>query len=123
MKPNNYPYTNGHHSSGNSSSELATVPQSLRERLDQVQVLVSQGKQNQAVSVLKAAEGELARSHPELFTLLRAVRLGYQGIAMNETEVTQSHQLIEKRFFGILIERELKPITTVRSTTKTLRFL
>lgn len=125
MKPNDYPYTNGHasshHSSGNQSSEIATVPRSLREQLDQVQSLVSQGRQSQAASLLRAAEGELARTHPELFALLRVARLGYQGIAVTHTEVTHSHQLVERRFLGFVIDQELRPVTTVHSTTRTMR--
>lgn len=127
MKPNDYPYTNGHSSGyqspGNPSSDLATVPRSLRNHLEQVQHLMSHGMHAEANSVLNAAEAELARTRPELLALIYCARHGYRGFSVTHTQVKYTQQVLEKRFLGIVVGREVLPITTMRSTTKTFRLI
>ncbi|MBS1722964.1 MAG: hypothetical protein JSS66_08440 [Armatimonadetes bacterium] len=116
MKHETYPYTNGH------STELATVPRSLRERLEQVQALVSQGRPAEAETQLRAAETELARSRPDLYMILQAIRHGYRGIQFEDAEYNTYMQRVEKRWWGILVGEDWVPHTTTRRTVKRISF-
>lgn len=100
--------------------ELATLPASIRERLEQARSLAQQGQSHEAQTIVRDATTELARSNPELAALIFAAQAGYRGILWETLEEHTVMERVEYRFFGIPIKTAWIPITDRKRTTRTL---
>lgn len=92
--------------------ELATLPTSLRQRLELARSLMNDGRPNEAQDVLAKAAVELARAAPELSAAVLAAAIGAKGVT---GRIVESHTTMEKRqysFLGIFFHEEWVPATT-----------
>lgn len=95
------------------------IPSSIRARLELAEKLQSQGRPLEAEAQFRAADQELARVAPELYTLLEGTRLGRPYLRMLEVEKKITMERIEYKFCGISVGEEWKeiPSQTVRKRT------
>lgn len=92
--------------------ELATLPTSIRQRLEMASSLMDQNRPNEAETVLRQAGMEMARSNPELCALIMVALQGHRGFTSTTVEVRESVERIEHKFLGIPIAEEWVPVTT-----------
>lgn len=103
--------------------EAVSLPRSLRDRLDLAQDYLCEGRSGAADQVINNAMSDLARSSPELFTILMAIQHGYRGVRYENVEATTSMQRVEKRWCGFVVGESWTPHTTIKRTVKTISFL
>lgn len=94
--------------------ELATLPSSIRQRLELAQSLMNEDRPQEARTVLAQAAVELAKVAPELSTLVQAAAYGAKGIAGRIRERHTTMERVETRIFGLLVNEEWIPIESVR---------
>lgn len=100
--------------------ELATLPASIRERLEKARSLAHEGTFDDAQQLAQSAIRELARTSPELCGLLLAVQAGYIGISWETVEEHTIMERVEYKIFGIPVKTEWVPVTDRNKTTKKL---
>lgn len=99
--------------------ELITVPTSIRERLEQAQLLAKQDKYDEAEALLKQMGTELASTRPELHALLIAGYMGFAQTSAEEIETNTQFQKEEFKLLGVTIWEKWVPRTTTRKVNKT----
>lgn len=102
---------------------LVTLPNSLKTQLERAQNLLAQSEHaenvgDHSLAIVKAREGmqavaQIAQRAPELAMLLLAGEMGYRGYEYETMERTESHQVIERKLFGISMGYDVVPLTTV----------
>lgn len=99
--------------------DQVTIPSSIRARLELAEKLHSQNRPLEAEAQYRAADQELARVAPELYTLLEGTRLGRPYLRMLEVEKKITMERIEYKFCGIPVGEEWKaiPSQSVRERT------
>lgn len=102
--------------------EMLPLPRSVRERLEQAQDKLASNQLATAEQLILAAETELARSHPETYLMLQAMKRGYQGIEQETIELNTHMQRVERRICGIVVGEDWVPHTTVRRLIQRKRF-
>lgn len=102
-------------------NELATLPASIRQRLELAQTLASQNRPQEAANVLSQVGAELARTHPELCALIAAAQMGYTRIDSIHSERTTGYERVEYKLFGFPIAEEWVPVTTTKTVMKSYR--
>lgn len=96
--------------------ELATLPTSIRQRLELAETLTQQNRPEEAKSVLGQAALELAKTAPELCALVLAAACGAKSVAGRIQERKTTMERVQSNFLGIVVYDELIPVET-RTTT------
>lgn len=97
--------------------ELATLPSSIRQRLELAETLTQQNRPDEAKSVLAQAALELAKSAPELCALVLAAACGAKGVAGRIQERKMTMERVQTNFLGLVVHEELIPVE-IRTTTE-----
>lgn len=102
-------------------NELATLPASIRQRLEMAQSLADRGRTAEAHGAYSEVLAVLARSSPDLCAVLLATLMGKNGVTSTTVEERHFVQRIEHTFLGILIAEEWVPMTTRTTSTRTIK--
>jgi ABC-type oligopeptide transport system substrate-binding subunit len=102
-------------------SEIVSVPSSVRVRLEQAETLLAQNRPREAEAAFKAAGSELARTQPELATMLVAAQMGHRDIAAAIKEVKTTTERVERRVLGVKVGEQRVPKTTTREVLLRLK--
>lgn len=94
--------------------ELATLPTSIRQRLELAQSLINEKRPEEARTVLAQAAVELAKVAPELSALVQAAAYGAKGVVGRIRERHTTMERVETRILGFLVSEEWIPIETIR---------
>lgn len=93
--------------------DLESLPISIRQRYEQAQTLVEQGKPDQAQLVLQEMARTLASTEPMLCALFLAGSLGLSGIEKRvETRRTNTTET-PRMLFGVQVGRDVTTTTQV----------
>ncbi|MHB8636064.1 MAG: hypothetical protein ACYC96_06295 [Fimbriimonadaceae bacterium] len=104
------------------STELATLPASIRQRLELARELEAQHRPAEAANVAQNALYELARTSPSLCAALMAGQLGHRGIRRRVVEQTVTLVPIQQTFFGFSIGVSYHPRTETKTYTEEIGF-
>jgi len=102
-------------------NELATVPTSLRQRLELAQRLFEDNHVEEGQQLLAQAHLELARMQPELCALIMAAQRGFRGIEATTVNEVTTMTRVQKTFFGLPLGEVWEPVTTTTVTKRTLK--
>jgi hypothetical protein len=102
-------------------TDIVTVPNSILQRLNQVQQLASQNRMPEASATLAQALVEIARTQPELGALMVAAHLGYSGLSFQQTVQSTNHYVTDRSIFGIRYGQDERTTTTTNTTTRSIR--
>lgn len=103
-------------------TDIVTVPQSILQRLEQVQSLNAQNRRPEASAALAQVFSELARSQPELCGLLMATQLGHRQVTFQQTVTNVNSVVNDRRFLGITYGQDVKTERKITTTMRTIRF-
>ena len=103
------------------ATDLATLPTSLRERLEHFNELVRQGREQEAVVEYATVELELAKLRPDLLILLRGQDRGFHGFVATDSEVTHTLELFERKLFGFVLWNAWRPVSTTKTNSRTVK--
>ncbi len=114
-------------------NEVVTVPNSLREQINQAHNLLAQSQQarqhgNTDIAVSRAQAGleilqTIAKQSPELGALFLAAKLGYRGVEISTYEQSRTYHKIEHSLFGFSMGSSVVPRDEYTRHTKTVRFI
>lgn len=114
-------------------NEITSVPNSLRQQINNAQNLLAQSEKaqcqgNTELAVVRAREGlkvlrQISRQNPELGALLVAAEHGYTGIELTQVERIDSYEVLERKFLGISMGSEVVPTTTIKEIRRTIRLI
>lgn len=112
--------------------EIQTLPQSLQTQIQKAQNLLASSDRHEqegyhSLAVSEARQGmnalvEIAQRSPELAVLVLGAMQGYGGIEFTTTERNTYYEKVEKLVFGIPVGTKYVPMTTTKTTTRTIRF-
>lgn len=102
-------------------TQQLALPSSIRERLELAKSLMDQNRPHDAEAILRDACVELARTNPELYTLIMTAQHGSQGLCDTTVETDTRMEQCDKTFLGLRIGKEWIPVTNTRTVTKTVR--
>jgi len=113
------------------NQSLNTVPNSLRAQLEGVQSLLSQSERamergDENLAIVKAREGHrllaaISDQSPELAALGYFARLGFKGFDLELIERKEAFEIIEHRFVGFVVHREVINLPTIVKRTISAR--
>lgn len=105
---------------------IITVPNSLKSQLDRAQNLLAQSDRaesrgDNSLAVIRAREGmrvlrALAASSPQCAALLIAAEHGYRGYEIEKIERIDRHQVVERKFCGVVFGSEVVSVPTITHT-------
>lgn len=107
---------------GTSTSDLLTIPTSVRQHLEKAHSLAKQDRPAEAAQMFRTAGAELARSHPELFTALMLGSAGYAGISFIHTLEEPAYTGLGK-LMALILGDDPDALQIIRQETKTIRLL
>lgn len=111
--------------------EIVSVPQSLRQQLEQVDNLLTKSQNaalraNHNTAEIHIANAmdvlrDIAVKHPEIAAGLLAKTLGASNLEVFTRETKDTCSVVEKKFLGLHMGYEVVPTTTTTSTYKRVR--
>lgn len=107
-------------------NELASLPTSIRQRLEQAQAMLADNQQNtaqQATAQQLVAEAvrTLASSNPELCALLIAGHMGFRGFAGSRTLTKVTTKEIPRKLWGFDFGHDVETTTETQTTSVSFR--
>lgn len=98
-------------------NELITVPNSMKEKIEQAQRLLDQSERaetrgDHSLAVVKAREGmrvlrELSRTSPNHAALIMAAEMGHRGFEFETVERLDVYKVVERKFMGIVVGTDI----------------
>ncbi len=114
-------------------NDLNSVPASVEERIAEANRLLSNSSQAaidgyREAALIKVREGmvviqQVSAISPEHGTLLLAGIMGRNGFEIQETEVTQSVHIAQRKFLGKDIGTKYTPVETRRTYSRLVKFI